>query len=93
MWAWILHRITAVIALVVVVLHILRNQFGIITPGGRLVSIDLLVFSLTYHTLNGARVIIIEIFGLAAEQADNLFWAVITITLLVIAAWIAIVGL
>lgn len=93
MWAWLLHRLTAVISLFVVVLHILRNQFGILTPGGRLVSIDLLVFSLTYHTLNGARVIIVETWGLAAEKADTLFWVVIGLTLVTISAWLIVVGL
>lgn len=92
MWAWVLHRVTAVIILVAVVFHVMRNQFGIITPGGRLVTIDLLVFSLSYHTLNGVRVILVEAWGWAAERADPLFWVVITSTFVFILSWLYVVG-
>jgi succinate dehydrogenase / fumarate reductase cytochrome b subunit len=93
MWAWILHRVSAMIILLSVLLHVLRNQFGFITPGGKLVTIDLLVFSLAYHSLNGLRVILIESSGWAAKHEDTLFWAVVTATFVLIFTWILTVGL
>ena len=92
MWAWVLHRVTAIIILVAVVFHVLRNQFGFITPGGRLVTIDLLVFALAYHTLNGVRVILVETWGWAADRADPLFWIVIVSSLIFILSWLYFVG-
>jgi succinate dehydrogenase/fumarate reductase cytochrome b subunit len=88
MWAWLLHRVTAIITLITVSSHVLKNQFGYIIPGGRLVSIDLLVFALTYHTLNGLRVIFIESSEWAAIHEDSLFWVVISITIVLIFSWI-----
>lgn len=93
MWAWILHRVTAVIILLSAIIHVSRNQFGVITPGGRLVSIDLLVFALTYHSLNGVRILLIESSELAARNEDKLFWGVIVLSLLFISTWILVVGL
>jgi succinate dehydrogenase/fumarate reductase cytochrome b subunit len=93
MWAWLLHRFTAIIALIGIIFHVLRNQYGFITPGGRLFSIDLLVFSLSYHTLNGLRVILIELSGWAAKNEDKLFWLVTIVTCLFILSWIYTVGL
>jgi succinate dehydrogenase / fumarate reductase cytochrome b subunit len=93
MWAWLLHRLTAIVALMGIIFHVLRNQFGYITPGGRLFSIDLLVFALSYHTLNGIRVILIELSGWSAKNEDKLFWLVIILTFLFILGWIFTVGL
>lgn len=93
MWAWILHRVTAVLISIGAILHIMRNQFGYIIPGGRVVTIDLLLFPGVYHALNGLRVILVEAFGWAAENEDRLFIAVIAATLLFIFYWIATIGL
>jgi succinate dehydrogenase / fumarate reductase cytochrome b subunit len=92
MWAWVLHRVTAVIILVAVIFHVMRNQFGLITPGGKIVSIDLLVFALAYHTFNGIRVILIEAWGWATEKADYLTWVVMFATIIFIISWLYIVG-
>ena len=93
MWAWILHRLTALLTVIVLGLHILRNQFGFITPGGRLVAVDLLLVLVAYHGLNGLRVVTIETWGLAAEQADRLFWVVSSLTIIFLAWWFISVGL
>jgi succinate dehydrogenase / fumarate reductase cytochrome b subunit len=93
MWAWILHRVTALLTVVVLGLHVLRNQFGVITPGGRLVAVDLLLSLVVYHGLNGVRVVVIEVWGLAADEADRLFWGVIGLTLGFLAWWLIYVGL
>jgi succinate dehydrogenase/fumarate reductase cytochrome b subunit len=77
----------------VAILHILKNQFGVLVPGGRLVTIDLLLFPGIYHALNGVRVILIEAFDLAAVNEDWLFIGVLALTFLVIIYWIAVVGL
>jgi succinate dehydrogenase/fumarate reductase cytochrome b subunit len=93
MWAWLLHRITAVLAIVAVVSHMLANQFGFIIVGGRLVTIDLLVFSLSYHALNGVRVILIEASGWMARNEDRMFIVVLVATALFIGFWVYVVGL
>jgi succinate dehydrogenase/fumarate reductase cytochrome b subunit len=93
MWAWLLHRITAIMILGVAILHILKNQFGVLVPGGRLVTIDLLLFPGVYHALNGVRVILIEAFDLAAANEEQLFIGVLALTFIFIVYWIAVVGL
>ena len=93
MWAWMLHRITALITVIVLGLHILRNQFGIVTPGGRIVAVDLLLVLVTYHGLNGLRVVAIETWGMMAERADKLFWAVLGLSLVFLVWWFIKVGL
>jgi succinate dehydrogenase/fumarate reductase cytochrome b subunit len=91
MWAWLLHRVTAIMILGIAILHILKNQFGVLIPGGRLVTIDLLVFPGVYHALNGVRVILIETFDWAAVNEDRLFIGVLALTFIVY--WTAVVGL
>jgi succinate dehydrogenase/fumarate reductase cytochrome b subunit len=92
-WAWLLHRITAIMILGLVILHILKNQFGVLVPGGRLVTIDLLLFPGVYHALNGVRVILIEAFDLAAVNEDRLFIGVLALTFIFMAYWTVVVGL
>ena len=93
MWAWLLQRITAVLALFGAIFHILAYQFGYSFPGGRLVTLDLLLFTMIYHMFNGIRVMLIESFGWAAKREEKVFIAVIVATILVVALWILKVGL
>ena len=93
MWAWLLQRLTAVLALFGAVFHILAYQFGYRIPGGRLVTLDLLLFTMIYHMFNGIRVMLIETFGWAAKREDKIFLGVILATVVTIAFWIYKVGL
>ena len=93
MWAWLLHRLSAVILIVAGILHIMDNQFGLIIPGGDFVTVDLLVFSFAYHTLNGVRVILIESVGFLAKYEKTLFYLVIISTLGFMFWWALVVGL
>ena len=93
MWAWLLHRVTAVMILGIAILHVLKNQFGVPVPGGRLVTIDLLIFPGAYHALNGVRVILVEAFDWAAVNEDRLFIGVLALTFIFIVYWTAVVGL
>ena len=93
MWAWLLHRLSAVILIVAGILHIMDNQFGFIIPGGDFVTVDLLVFSFAYHTLNGVRVILIESVGFLAKYEKTLFYLVIISTLGFMFWWALVVGL
>ncbi len=93
MWAWLLHRITAVLILAAAVLHVMKNQFGLLVPGGRLITIDLLLFPGVFHALNGVRVILVEVFDWAAVNEEKLFIAVLGLTFLFIVYWTAVVGL
>jgi len=93
MWAWLLHRLSAVILIVAGILHIMDNQFGFVIPGGDFVTVDLLVFSFAYHTLNGVRVILIESVGFLAKYEKTLFYLVIISTLGFMFWWALVVGL
>ncbi len=93
MWAWLLHRVTAIMILGIAILHVLKNQFGVLIPGGRLVTIDLLIFPGVYHALNGVRVILVEAFDWAAVNEDRLFIGVLALTFIFIVYWTAVVGL
>jgi succinate dehydrogenase / fumarate reductase cytochrome b subunit len=93
MWAWLLHRVTAIMILGVAILHVLKNQFGVLVPGGRLVTIDLLIFPGVYHALNGVRVILVEAFDWAAVNEDRLFIGVLALTFIFIVYWTAVIGL
>ncbi|MCW3992034.1 MAG: hypothetical protein NWE79_04950 [Candidatus Bathyarchaeota archaeon] len=93
MWAWLFHRITAVLIIATTVLHIMKNQFGLLVPGGRFVTVDLLLFPGVFHALNGIRVILVEAFDWAAVNEDRLFIAVLGLTFLFIVYWTFAVGL
>jgi len=93
MWAWLLHRLSAIILIVAGGLHILANQFGLIIPGGRLITIDLLVFAFAFHTFNGVRVILIESVGFLAMFEKSLFYLVVLSTLIFSVWWAYAVGL
>ena len=93
MWAWLLHRITGLMILGIGILHVLKNQFGVLVPGGRLVTIDLLIFPGVYHALNGVRVVLVEAFDWAAVNEDRLFIGVLALTFIFIVYWTAVVGL
>lgn len=92
MWAWLLHRISAVTLIVTTVLHVMANQFGFIVPGRRLVTVDLLLFAGSFHLYNGVRVLLVEFTGWAARHEDRLFVAAIAATLITFVAWIMVVG-
>ena len=93
MYAWTLQRVTAILLVALAAVHVLANEFGYIIPGGRLVTVDLLLFSGSYHLLNGVRVILVEAFGWAALNEDRLFIGVLGLTTAFILWWIAAVGL
>ncbi len=93
MYAWVLHRVTAVLVIALAILHVLANEFGFIIPGGRLVTVDLLLFAGSYHLLNGVRVILVEAFGWAAVNEEKLFFLVVGLTFVFIISWVAMVGL
>ena len=93
MWAWLLHRLSAVILIITGILHIMNEQFGLIIPGGDFVTVDLLAFAFAYHTLNGVRVILIESLGPLAKHEKTLFYLVIIATLGFMFWWAFTIGL
>jgi succinate dehydrogenase/fumarate reductase cytochrome b subunit len=93
MWAWMLHRLSAIILIVCGILHIMGNQFGFIIPGGDFVTVDLLVFSFAYHTFNGVRVMLIESVGILAKYEKALFYLVILAEFVFVFWWAFAVGL
>ncbi len=93
MWAWVLHRVTAVILVVGTLIHVLANHFGYAFPFGTLLTDDLVVFSGVYHALNGLRVLAIELSPWAARNEDRLFWAVVLSTVGFLIYWAWVIGL
>ena len=93
MWAWLMHRVTAILLIFGVIVHVLANHWGIAFPGGTYVTDDILLFSGAFHMFNGIRVILIEAFGWAAEREDKLFIAVLAATILFMVYWASAIGL
>jgi succinate dehydrogenase hydrophobic anchor subunit len=93
MWAWLLQRLTAILMVFGFFFHILAFQFGLIIPGGSLITVDLLLFTVVYHMLNGIRVILIEVSDWAAEREETLFIIVLIATIFFLGYWIFSFGL
>ncbi len=95
MWAWILHRITGLGVMFFLIWHILDiflialgpeefNRFLALykAPPFRILEI-FLVFSLIYHALNGARIIIMDFAPGLMEHEARLFWVVLILAVVI----------
>ncbi len=66
MWAWVLQRVTALLLLVALFIHIWVTRFNPV--------VDLTILALgLFHGLNGVRTILID-FGLSIRWQKGLFW-------------------
>ncbi|RLG48450.1 MAG: hypothetical protein DRO06_01270 [Thermoproteota archaeon] len=93
MWAWVLHRVTAILLLFGTLFHVLANHFGYTFPLGTLLTDDLVVFAGAYHGFNGVRLLLIETFAWASRNEDKLFWACLAATFLFCVYWAWVIGL
>jgi succinate dehydrogenase hydrophobic anchor subunit len=71
MWAWLLQRLSAVLLIVVLFIHIWITRFNLV--------VDLTILALgLFHGLNGVRVILLD-FGLGARWQKGFFWALLAV--------------
>lgn len=101
MWAWIGHRLTGVVLVVYIFMHlsfITTASLGdgpknfdalmAVTSQPLLVALDfLLVFVVIYHAMNGLRVVLFDV-GLGIRRQKAVFWVTMAI-----AAVLTVVGL
>jgi succinate dehydrogenase / fumarate reductase, cytochrome b subunit len=105
MWAWVLFRISGLVLVLYLFVHIgviSTGRFG--TDGSTLNSIMeffenplailldlLLVWAVLYHALNGVRIVLMD-FGLGIQKHKAVFWVVMAIAVVCVAffAWVAI---
>jgi len=101
MWAWIGHRLTGIILVVYIFMHlsfITTASLGdgpknfdalmAVTSQPLLVALDfLLVFVVIYHAMNGLRVVLFDV-GLGIRRQKAVFWA-----MMAMAAVLTVVGL
>lgn len=95
MWAWILHRATGLGVMFFLLWHILDiflmslgveefNRFLVIYKIAPFRVLEVfLIFSVIFHALNGARVILLDFVPSAMDLEDKLFWAVLGVAILI----------
>jgi succinate dehydrogenase/fumarate reductase cytochrome b subunit len=93
MWAWLFRRLTALLLIFSTLTHVMKNQFGMIIPGGNLLTLDLMIFSGAFHVFDGIRIMLIEAFDWAAERENKLFIIVVVFVTLLSLYWIYSFGL
>ena len=99
-WAFVLHRLTGLALVAYLLLHlwVLRllargpaawDEFIALARSPLFLALDgLLLFGVLFHGLNGVRVALVGL-GAAARRQRGLFWAVLLLTLLLLAAGVA----
>jgi len=95
MWAWILHRVTGLGVMFFLIWHILDiflmalgpeefNRFLAIYKAAPFRILEVfLVFSLIYHALNGARIIVMDFAPALMEYEARLFWVVFILAVVI----------
>jgi len=104
MWAWILFRISGLILVAYLFVHIVIISQGELSSAGTLdrlfemfenpflAFLDfMLVAAVLYHGLNGVRVILMDLFGVSVRRHKPLFWAVMAVAAGLL-TWFAIVA-
>jgi len=99
MWAWLFHRVSGVALALYLFAHIWVISRGAATgaegfntmfetlESPLFIVLDLfLLAAVVYHALNGIRVLLFDL-GVAIRQQKTLFWAVIAISVVVMAVF------
>lgn len=99
MWSWVLHRITGVAIFFFLLVHVLDTSLVRLSPEAydaviatyKTPIIGLaelgLVGAILFHALNGIRVILIDFWGKGAKYQNVMFWVVVAVALVVLAAF------
>ena len=99
MWSWVLHRISGVGIFFFLLVHILDTALVRVSPEAYNAVIAVyktpiigvaelgLVAAILFHGLNGMRVIAVDFWSKGIKFQAAMFWAVMVITIVVVAAF------
>lgn len=99
MWSWVLHRITGVAIFFFLLVHVLDTSLVRLSPEAYNVVVATyktpliglgelgLVGAILYHAFNGLRVILIDFWRKGVKYQNIMFWVVIALTVIVLAAF------
>ena len=99
MWSWVLHRISGVGIFFFLLVHILDTALVRVSPEAYNVVIESyktpiigvaelgLVGAILFHGLNGLRVIAVDFWTKGVKYQAIMFWAVLAITIVLVAAF------
>ena len=99
MWSWVLHRISGVGIFFFLLVHILDTALVRVSPEAYNAVIAVyktpiigvaelgLVAAILFHGLNGLRVIAVDFLSTGIKFQAAMFWAVMVITIVVVAAF------
>ncbi|MFY0670828.1 MAG: succinate dehydrogenase, cytochrome b556 subunit [Aquiluna sp.] len=99
MWSWVLHRITGVGIFFFLLVHVLDTALVRVSPEAYNVVIESyktpiigvselgLVGAILFHGLNGLRVIAVDFWSKGTKYQNLMFWAVMVITIVSVAAF------
>jgi succinate dehydrogenase / fumarate reductase, cytochrome b subunit len=99
MWSWVLHRISGVGIFFFLLVHILDTALVRVSPEAYNAVISVyktpiigiaelgLVGAILFHGLNGLRVIAVDFWSKGIKFQAAMFWAVISITVVLVAAF------
>ena len=99
MWSWVLHRITALGLFFFLLVHVLDTALVRVSPEAYNVVIEShktpiigiselgLVGAILFHGLNGLRVIAVDFWSKGTKYQNLMFWAVMVITVVSVAAF------
>ncbi len=99
MWSWVLHRITGVGIFFFLFVHVLDTALVRVSPEAYNVVIESyktpligvaelgLVGAIVFHGLNGLRVIAVDFWSKGTKFQSAMFWAVIVITVVLLAGF------
>lgn len=99
MWSWVLHRISGVGIFFFLLVHVLDTALVRVSPEAYNVVIESyktpiigiaelgLVGAILFHGLNGLRVIAVDFWSKGVKYQAIMFWAVLAITIVLVAAF------
>lgn len=99
MWSWVLHRISGVGIFFFLLVHILDTALVRVSPEAYNVVMESyktpiigiaelgLVGAILFHGLNGLRVIAVDFWSQGIKYQAAMFWAIIVVTVVLVAAF------
>jgi succinate dehydrogenase / fumarate reductase cytochrome b subunit len=100
MWSWVLHRITGVGIYFFLLVHIMDTALVRVSPKAYETVMEVyktpivgvaeigLVAAILFHGFNGIRVILIDFWSKGSKYQNQMFWAVLVIFVVLMAAWV-----
>ena len=100
MWSWVLHRITGVGIYFFLLVHIMDTALVRVSPDAYDKVMEVyktpivgvaeigLVAAILFHGFNGIRVILIDFWSKGSKYQNQMFWVVLVIFVVLMAAWV-----